>query len=75
MKAKEFMINVPINIKINGDSDPEIDLDDSDFEDTDDITMFPQQQELELQKASLGKKSIAAKQLLDDDPEFDNEYR
>ena len=24
MRAKEFTINVPINIKINGDGDPEI---------------------------------------------------
>ena len=26
MKAREFTINVPINIKINGDGDPEIDV-------------------------------------------------
>ena len=26
MKAREFTINVPINIKINGDGDPEIDM-------------------------------------------------
>lgn len=26
MRAKEFTINVPINIKINGDGDPEIDV-------------------------------------------------
>ena len=26
MKAREFTINVPINIKINGDGDPSIDM-------------------------------------------------
>jgi len=26
MRAREFTINVPINIKINGDGDPEIDV-------------------------------------------------
>ena len=26
MKAREFTINVPINIKINGDGDPDIDV-------------------------------------------------
>jgi hypothetical protein len=27
MRAREFVINVPITIKINGDGDPEIDMD------------------------------------------------
>jgi hypothetical protein len=33
MRAKEFTINVPINIKINGDGDPEIDVAGQDTED------------------------------------------
>ena len=27
MRAREFIINIPINIKINGDQDPEITMD------------------------------------------------
>ena len=26
MRAREFTINIPINIKINGDGEPEIDM-------------------------------------------------
>jgi hypothetical protein len=62
MKAKEFTINVPINIKINGDGDPEIDMgqnDDgyekSDGLDPDPLMVPPLQQNLELKKAALGK--------------------
>jgi len=68
MRAKEFTINVPINIKINGDGDPEIDVagNDSDDEETQDVMLSPQQQELELQKTALGKSSKAAEQILAD---------
>ena len=49
MRAKEFTINVPINIKINGDGDPEIDVagqtqEDPEPEDADPIFVGPQQQ-------------------------------
>ena len=61
MRAKEFTINVPINIKINGDGDPEIDVagngSDSSEPDENPIFVSPLQQELELKKAAVGKDS------------------
>jgi hypothetical protein len=59
MRAKEFTINVPINIKINGDGDPEIDVAGNDSEEPDEnpIYVSPLQQELELKKAAVGKDS------------------
>jgi len=74
MRAREFTINVPITIKINGDGDPEIDMprvnDEPEADDKPDVFMSPQQQEIELKKKELGKDSIAAAQLIDD-PEED----
>tara|TARA_B100000424_G_scaffold223059_1_gene182466 strand:+ start:2412 stop:2636 length:225 start_codon:yes stop_codon:yes gene_type:complete len=67
MRAKEFTINVPINIKINGDGDPEIDVaGEPQPEDAEPVFISPQQQELELKKSEQGKKSVAGAQLLDD---------
>jgi hypothetical protein len=59
MRAREFTINVPINIKINGDGDPEIDVAGNDSEEPDENPIFvsPLQQELELKKAAVGKDS------------------
>jgi hypothetical protein len=59
MRAKEFTFNVPINIKINGDGDPEIDVAGKDDSDPDENPIFvsPLQQELELKKADAGKDS------------------
>jgi len=59
MRAKEFTINVPINIKINGAGEPEIDVNGEDDEELDQnpVMMSPQQQELELRKAEQGKTS------------------
>jgi len=66
MRAKEFTINVPITIKINGDNTPEIEtsnaINNSDTNDDSELQMnpvmiSPQQQELELKKAELGKSS------------------
>jgi len=79
MRAKEFTINVPINIKINGDGDPEIDVagkgSDSDKPDENPIYVSPLQQELELKKAAVGKDSAVIDKLTEpedigeDDPE------
>jgi len=67
MRAREFTINVPITIKINGDGDPEIDMPGAQDESDDDpVFVSPQQQEIELKKAELGKQSPIANQLLDD---------
>ena len=59
MRAREFTINVPINIKINGDGDPEIDVAGNNSQEPDENPIFvsPLQQELELKKAAAGKDS------------------
>ena len=72
MRAKEFTINVPINIKINGDGDPEIDMPSNTSDSTENedgsekqpVMITPQEQELELKKAELGKSSKYIDQLL-----------
>lgn len=75
MRAREFTINVPINIKINGDGDPEIDVDSKtdDELDSNPVMVTPQQQDLELKKAALGKKSPVIDDLTADDPEIGDE--
>jgi hypothetical protein len=74
MRAKEFTINVPINIKINGDGEPEIDVA-GDEEELDDnpVMLSPQQQELELRKAAQGKRSPYINTMTDDDPNVGND--
>lgn len=63
MRAKEFTINVPITITINGDEDPVVNAGDNlpDEPDTalqqNPVMISPQQQELELAKAAAGKAS------------------
>jgi hypothetical protein len=59
MRAKEFTINVPITIKINGDNEPEISTGDEQDQDLQQnpVMLNPLQQELELRKAALGKSS------------------
>ena len=81
MRAREFTINVPITIKINGDGDPEIDMDNNkepakDPKELDPNPVFvpPLQQQIELQKSDQGKESPVIDDLTQDeaDPE-DNE--
>jgi hypothetical protein len=81
MRAREFTINVPITITLNGDDDPEI----STGQDTNEpelqsnpVMVNPLQQELELKKAELGKSSPVIDKLTADDtigaePEEDSE--
>jgi hypothetical protein len=77
MRAREFVINVPITIKINGDGDPEIDMSGSDdvrdpSELKDNPVMVPPlQQEIELKKAEAGKDSPIIKDLTQDEEEHD----
>lgn len=66
MRAREFVINVPITIKINGDQDPEINVPTDSESQEEPAFVSPQQQEIELKKASLGKQSPIGNQLLDD---------
>jgi hypothetical protein len=75
MRAREFTINVPINIKINGDGDPEIDMpgqnDSNDPAELDDdpIMVPPLQQDIELKKAQAGKDSPVIQDLTQDEAE------
>lgn len=72
MRAREFTINVPINIKINDDN-VEIETDDVE-DDCEQVGDFvpPLQQKLELAKASLGKNSKVIHDLLADDETIDD---
>lgn len=71
MRAREFTINVPIKITINGDNDPVISTDSDTIPDETDlqqnpVMVSPQQQEIELKKAELGKSSPVIDKLTQD---------
>ena len=59
MRAKEFTINIPINIKINGEGEPEISTGEEEPID-DNIGEFvpPLQKKIELMKKSQGVESV-----------------
>ena len=71
MRAREFTINVPITIKINGDGDPEIDMPGQEQDDpplqNNPVMVTPLQQELELKKAELGKQSPVIDKMVQSD--------
>ncbi len=68
MRAKEFTINVPINVRINGDDEVEVQTPvDNDQEEEQHTMVPPLQQAIELQKASLGKESEVIDDLTDED--------
>lgn len=74
MRAREFVINVPITIKINGDGDPELDMGgDKDLPSDpsklkqDPVMVPPLQQQIELQKADQGKMSPIIADLTQDE--------
>ena len=78
MRAREFTINIPINIRINGDGEPEIDMGndkdapiDPSVPKEDPVMVPPLQQQIELQKADVGKNSPIIHDLTQDevDPE------
>lgn len=80
MRAKEFIVNVPVRVRVNDAGELEdytvmsVDLDNKKSSNTSDddqqnAYMSPQQQELELKKVELGKSSPAGEQLLDDPDE------
>ena len=58
MRAKEFTINIPINIKIDGEGEPQVSTDNQEPVD-DNVGTFipPLQQKIELLKKSAGVKS------------------
>lgn len=66
MRYREFIVNIPINIKL-GDSG-EIDIKTGDQDNVEkDLMVPPLQQNLELIKAGLGKQSKVSDELLQDD--------
>lgn len=70
MRAREIIINVPICIKIDSDSGVSVGQQSApEPEDELGAMVFPQDQELELRKAELGKDSRVAKLLLKQDDE------
>ena len=80
MKAREFTINVPINIKINGDGDPEIDVagenpeeeqPGKDVMDPNPVMVPPLQQNIELKKAALGKEGDVVDKITQDADQSD----
>lgn len=79
MRAKEFVINVPITIKINGDGDPEIDMSGRDQPkdprdlDPNPVMVPPLQQALELEKADAGKESPVINALTQDEIDLEDE--
>jgi hypothetical protein len=70
MRASEFTINIPINIKINGDGEPEVavqqDAEEPDLH-SNPVMVPPLQQELELAKAAQGKISPVIDKITQDD--------
>lgn len=58
MRAREFVINVPITIKINGDGNPEIDATPSGQEPELDTMVPPLQQKIEIEKRNSGLPNV-----------------
>lgn len=69
MRAREFTINIPVHITINGDGEPVIDMASDKEEDTNAVFVSPLQQELELKKAAIGKTSNVIDDITDNDDE------
>ena len=67
MRAREFVINVPITIKINGDGDPEISTQDQQGEPELDSMVPPLQQKIEIAKRNSGLPNVYDEQSDDDD--------
>lgn len=69
MRAREFTINVPITISINGDEDPVVSAGEQDEPKLhqNPVMVSPLQQELELAKADHGKKSPIIDKITQDD--------
>jgi hypothetical protein len=69
MRAKEFTINVPITITINGDEDPVVSAGDQSEPELQQnpVMVAPLQQHLELAKAGQGKESPVIDKIAADD--------
>lgn len=95
MRAREFVINVPITIKINGDGDPEVDTSQDALKnaalarlpmqvndeepkdpqelDPDPVMVPPLQQQIEINKAAVGKTSPVIDELTQDEQDEQDE--
>ena len=71
MRAREFVINVPITIKINGDGDPEISTDQSEQDPELDTMVPPLQQKIEIMKRNSGLPNVFD----EDDDEEDEPFQ
>lgn len=72
MRAREFIINIPISITMNSDGTVDVNNKETNTEpedETDGVFVPPLQQKIELMKAGLGKQSPVIDQLLSDDEE------
>ena len=70
MRAREFTINVPITITINGDEDPVVSAGDQDAEpelQQNPVMVPPLQQGIELAKSDQGKESPVIDKITADD--------
>ena len=68
MRAREFVINVPITIKINGDGDPEISTDQSGDEPELNTMVPPLQQKIEIAKRNSGLPNVFDDETDEDEP-------
>jgi len=75
MRAREFTINIPIHITLNGDGEPEINMGGDSATDLQQnpVMVPPLQQGLELAKATLGKESPVIDKLTQNEPELGKE--
>lgn len=71
MRAREFVINVPITIKINGDGDPEISTDQSNQEPELDSMVAPLQQKIEIMKRNTGLPNVFDENEYEEDEPFE----
>jgi hypothetical protein len=68
MRYREFVINIPINIRFGENGEVDVDMDNSSGDnDENEVMVPPLQQKLELAKAGLGKESKVANELLQDE--------
>ena len=74
MRAKEFTINIPIHITLNGDGEPEINMSQGDADTSqlhqNPVMVPPLQQGIELAKATLGKNSPVIDKITQDHPDI-----
>ena len=77
MRIDEITINIPITIDLDSEGKPKVNVAGKDAEgdemDDNPVMMNPQQQELELKKAELGKQSPSIEKMVEPDDEGDED--